>query len=193
MWTLIYWRAACGSSLADRPLMRGAVPGAAQELCMDLEDEIIFRCQSYAVLIKPAGDGLLLQCGPSLTTQALISPHSMSVFSFLFLPLLSLAPYSSLSWEKRKQSEACYWSWRLKQREQNYSTSIIIFLMKDPDASAATKTERAVQWDSSGKSKRIKKPGGCSLDALHQYECLRSTSHTTGAQATHRDFKANER
>ena len=62
--------------------MRGAAPGALRELCMDLEDEIIFRCQSYAVLIKPAGDGLLLQCGPSLTTQALLHV----CFSFLFSP-----------------------------------------------------------------------------------------------------------
>lgn len=61
MQTLIYRRVCCRSSLADRLLMRGAAPGAPWELCMDLRDEIIFRCQSCAVLINPAGEGLLLQ------------------------------------------------------------------------------------------------------------------------------------
>lgn len=93
MQALIYRRVCCRSSLADRLLMRGAVPGAPWELCMDLRDEIIFRCQSCAVLINPVGEGLLLQsCYHGHPPFLSLFFFSLPLFFFCLMLTLPFSP-----------------------------------------------------------------------------------------------------
>lgn len=154
MRTLIYRRVCCRSSLADRLLMRGAAPGAPRELCMDLRDEIMFRCQSCAVLINPAGVGLLLHSHP---------PFLLLHFSPtlpLFFCLMLIHSFSLL--RKREAIRGLLLELGAKVKEWGSSTSIVISLITP---STQIQWER---WHSrSGGSNRIKKKKKKSLeDAL---------------------------